>query len=183
MLKFLYFSYTVNEIQNEIAALKKGKASGLFCIPIIILKTLSTVICKPLEILFNASFSLGLVPQNFKLANVIPVHKKGRHSSPHNYRPISLLSVFNKILKKLMCNRLLNFLDKNNVFFDKPSVSTPDALLHDHVILSIVDKIQSAVETQNYSCGIFLDFSKAFDTVNHEILLKKARLLWHTRGC
>ena len=169
---FYIFPVTENEIQNEISALKKGKASGPFSIPINILKTLSNVISKPLEILFNASFSLGIVPQNLKLANVIPVHKKGQHSSPHNYRPISLLSVFNKILEKLMCNRLLNFLDKNNVFFDK-QFGFRARHSTDHAILSIIDKIQSAVETQNYSCGIFLDFSKAFDTVNHGILLKK----------
>lgn len=125
-----------------------------------------------MELIFNLSFSLGIVPQSFKLANVIPVHKKGSISSLYNYRPISLLSVFNKLLEKLMCNRLLNFLDKNKVFYDK-QFGFRAKHSTDHAILSIVDKIQTAIDNRDLSCGIFLDFSKAFDTVNHDILIKK----------
>ena len=75
-------------------------------------KTLKSVMMKPLETLFNASFSTGIVPSNFKLANVIPVHKKGSQTCLSHYRPISLLSIFNKLLEKLMCNRLIGFLEK-----------------------------------------------------------------------
>ena len=107
---------TCNEIENEISHLKLGKATGPFSIPINILRMLKNIISKPLELIFNLSFSLGIVPQSFKLANVIPVHKKGSISSLYNYRPISLLSVFNKLLEKLMCSRLLSFLDKKKYF-------------------------------------------------------------------
>ena len=163
---------TAEEIEAEITKLKSSKATGPFSIPVAILKILKTVVSKPLEVLFNASFETGIVPDNFKLANVIPVFKKGSQTCLSNYRPISLLSVFNKLLEKLMCNRLVNFLEKKKVFFDnqfgfRAKHST------DHAILSIVDKIQRAIDERDFSCGIFLDFSKAFDTINHEILLKK----------
>ena len=90
----------------------------------------------------------------------------------NNYRPISLLSVFNKLLEKLMYNRLASFLEKNEILFHgqfgfRSNHST------NHAILLITDKIQKTIERKIYSCGIFLDLSKAFDTVNHDILLKK----------
>lgn len=169
---FCIFPVTASEIETEISNLKLGKASGPYSIPVNILKILKNVISKPLEILFNISFSLGIVPECLKMANVIPVFKKDDHSSLCNYRPISLLSIFNKLLEKLMCSRLVSFLEKHNILYDKQfgfrnNHSTVDA------ILSIIDKIQTATDTKHLSCGIFLDFSKAFDTVNHDILIKK----------
>ena len=166
---FFIFPTTAKEIENEITKLKSGKATGPFSFPIAILKLLKTIISQPLEILFTASFTTGTVPDKFKLANVIPVYKKGSMSILSNYRPISLLSIFNKLLEKLMCNRLVDFLEKKKVFFNnqfgfRAQHSTT------HAVLNIIDKIQRAIDQKEFSCGIFLDFSKAFDTINHEIL-------------
>ena len=71
-----------------------------------------------------------------------------------------------------MYNRLINFIQKKNILYDK-KFGFRAHYSTDHAILSIIDKIQLAVEERSYSCGIFLDFSKAFDTVNHNILVKK----------
>jgi hypothetical protein len=133
---------------------------------------LGTVISKPLETLFNVSFSMGIVPSNFKIAKVLPIYKNGSPTSTCNYRPISLLSVFNKLLEKLMSNRLLDFIQRKAILFDnhfgfRAKHST------DFAVLSIIDKIRKAIDERDFSCGIFLDLSKAFDTVNHEILIKK----------
>ena len=73
---FFIFPTTASEIENEISSLKSGKAVGPFSVPISILKILKTVISKPLAMLFNASFSAGIVPAKFKIANVVPVYKK-----------------------------------------------------------------------------------------------------------
>ena len=83
------------------------------------LKLLKSVISKPLEMLFNTSFSTGIVPSDFKLANIIPVYKKGSRTCLSNYRPISLLSIFNKVLERLMYDRLIKFLDNSNVLYNK----------------------------------------------------------------
>ena len=109
---FYLFPTWSGEIETEINNLKSGKSSGPSSIPVNILKLTQHVVSKPLEIIFNASFASGVVPNDFKLANVIPVFKKGSQYSLCNYRPISLLSVFNKLLEKLIYNRLINFIDK-----------------------------------------------------------------------
>ena len=98
---------TANEIQLEIAKLQIGKTVGPPSInPISILKILKSELAGPLQVIFNASFLTRIVPDKFKLARVIPVFKKGSQTNLSNYRPISLLSVFNKLLEKLMFNRL-----------------------------------------------------------------------------
>lgn len=169
---FYIFPVTSFEIENEISKLKNGKATGPFSIPVKILKMLKFVISRPLEILFNASFCLGEVPDGFKIAKVIPVFKTGSQNCLNNYRPISLLSIFNKLLEKLMYNRLLNFLEKKNILYAKQFGFRANHST-DHAILTIIDKIQLAIEERDYSCGIFLDLSKAFDTIDHGILIKK----------
>jgi len=169
---FYIFPVTTAEIEDEISNLNNSKATGPYSIPTRILKILKIVLAKPLEILFNASFSTGIVPDYLKSANVIPVHKNGSQFLLNNYRPISLLSVFNKLLEKVMYKRLLKFLDTNKVFFDK-QFGFRAKHSTDHAILSIVDKIQKAVDKHDFSCGVFLDLSKAFDTVDHKILINK----------
>ena len=93
---------TAMEIQDMINSLKNNKASGPFSIPSKLLKLIKVPISKPLEILYNYSFSIGKVPQDFKVAKVIPVFKKGCKTDIDNYRPISRISVFNKLLEKHM---------------------------------------------------------------------------------
>ena len=176
---FCLFPVTSSEIADEISNLNVSKAIGPFSISACLLKLLKSCISKPLKIIDNFSFSSGSVPDHFKLANVIPIHKNDSVTSMNNYRPISLLSIFNKILEKLMYKRLISFIQRHNLFYEKQfgfreHHSTMDAAL------LITVKIQRAIEEGQYSCGIFLDFSKAFDTVDHKILLKK---LYHYGVC
>lgn len=98
--------------------------------------------------------------------------KKGSQFSLGNYRPISLLSIFNKLIEKLVSKRLIKFLEKENILFNK-QFGFPAKHSTDHALLTIIDETKRAIDERDYSCGIFLDLSKAFDTVNHAILLKK----------
>ena len=169
---FQLFPTTTFEIEEEISNFNNSKATGPFSIPTKLLKMLKSILSAPLAFLFNCSFSSGVVPNNLKLARIIPVYKKGPKIYVSNYRPISLLSIFNKILEKIMYKRLINFLEKNEAIFHgqfgfRSNHSTS------HALLLITDKIQKAIENKTFACGIFLDLQKAFDTVDHSILLKK----------
>ena len=168
-----YISPTdTREIENIISQLNNGKAVGPYSVNTNILKLLKAHISKPLEIILNQSFKTGIVPDKFKIARVIPVYKSGIQTDMSNYRPISLLSIFSKIQEKLMCTRLTAFIDKHNILF-KNQIGFRSKHSTTHAVLLITDKIQKAIERGEYSCGIFLDFSKAFDTVDHAILLDK----------
>ena len=169
---FYLFPTSTSEIETEISAINVRKATGPYSIPSNLLKLLKLVMSKPLEIIFNASFARGIVPNKFKIARVLPVFKNGIQTNMSNYRPISLLSVFNRILEKIMYNRLSNFIEKMNIIYAK-QFGFRSHHSTEHAILSIVDKIHEGIEKVMFSCGIFLDFSKAFDTVNHAILVRK----------
>ena len=99
---FSFFLSPTNstEIENLIMSLSSTKACGPLIISTSLLKTLKSVLSVPLELLFNCSFSTGMVPDQFKVARVVPIHKKGSSCLVSNYRPISLLSIFNKLIEK-----------------------------------------------------------------------------------
>ena len=114
----------------------------------------------------------GTVPHELKIANVIPIFKKGDVLIPCNYRPISLLSVFHKLLEKIIYKKIISFLEKYKILYNykfgfRSNHSTTLALIE------VLDEIYKNLDQQNYVIGTFFDLSKAFDTVNHEILLQK----------
>ena len=109
---------TPEEIIKIIYSFPNNKAPGMDNICSKILKKISNSITFPLTFIFNLSFTTGIVPDLLKIAKVIPVHKKGEKNLPGNYRPISLLSVFDKILEKLMYKRLSTYLEQNNILYD-----------------------------------------------------------------
>ena len=121
--------------------------------------------------IFNLSLSQGQFIIDFKKAKVIYVHKKGQKANVNNYRPISLLPVLSKILEKIVHNRLYSFLSQSN-FYDlqfgfRKNHSTS------HAAAVVVENITKSFEDNEYTLGVFLDFSKAFDAIDHSILLSK----------
>ena len=169
----LFISPTdTNEISNLISNLKNKKASGPNSVPTSVLKHLNSEISVVLSNLFNLSFSTGVFPDILKTSSVLPLFKKGSKLSCGNYRPISLLSNISKLLEKLMYSRLYSFLNIYNCiselqfgFRAKHSTS--------HALISITEKIREALDTGHFACGIFIDLQKAFDTVDHDILVSK----------
>ena len=120
----------------------------------------------------NLSLEQGIVPLELKVARVIPLFKADDPEKFSNYRPVSILPIFSKILEKLMYKRLLNFVMSHNILFDyqfgfREGYSTNLAMSY------LIDSLVTSLNQQNCVLGLFLDFSKAFDTVNHEILFRK----------
>ena len=128
----------------------------------------------PLSFIINRSFEQGVFPESLKTAQVTPVHKKEDTLTINNYRPISLLSVFSKILEKSMYNRIYSFLCKHKLinttqFGFRSKHST------EHALISLIETIKKYLDDGEIVCGVFIDLQKAFDTLNHEILLEKLK--------
>ena len=169
---FLFEPVISSEIELEIMLAPSGKAHGLYSCPSRVLKCSRDIIAKPLTTLLNVSVQNGRFPSRLKHAQIVPVFKDGDETDPCNYRPISLLSVFNRIFERIMSNRLKVFLNKHDIFYQS-QYGFRERRSTEHAILDIVSKIQANMDMGMFSCGIFIDLQKAFDTVDHSILLHK----------
>ena len=163
-------------IENEIIYITKsfpsGRAPGYDNISMSVIRASLEVISRPLTHIINLSLLKGIVPDEIKIAKVIPLFKAEDKSIFSNYRPVSILSAFSKIFEKLFYNRLLKYLSKHliintNQFGFRKGHSTSLALLN------LYDIISEAIDKKEFIIGVFLDLSKAFDTVDHCILVEK----------
>ena len=163
---------TVNEIESAIKELQDKKATGPNSIPSKILKNNKDVLSKPLCDLFNLAFVSGTFPQPLKIAKIIPVYKKGDPLDCTNYCPISLLSNLGKLIEKLIHSRMNKFLENHKCFY-KNQFGFRKKHSTNHALITITEKIRNVLDNNQYACGVLLDIQKAFDTVNHRILLSK----------
>ena len=160
------------EVMEIIKQLNPKTGTGPNSIPSFILRKISFIIATPISNLCNRSLEIGQYPDILKMARVVPVHKKESKLNIENYRPISLLSNINKIFEKTMCLRIRNHFERNNLLYSfqfgfRQNHST------NHAVLMMVQKIQEQIKRNNIAIGVFIDLQKAFDTVNHDILLNK----------
>lgn len=171
--KSLFFRPTdCNEIINIVNNLKTNKSPGFDGITAKTLKPVINLIAPPLSEIFNMSMETGVFPQSMKIAKVTPIFKAGDKTLPNNYRPISVLPIFSKILEKIVHERVMAFLNQNKLLN-----SNQYGFRNNHstymAIINLVDKISNEIDKGNSTIGIFLDLSKAFDTIDHNILIDK----------
>ena len=160
------------EISNIIDSLDINKSTGPNSIPVFILKIMKEFFSKWLSKIINMSFEVSIFPDFLKVAKIIPLHKKDSKLNYKNYRPISLLSVFSKIFEKTIYKRMYAYLEKKNLIYHK-QYGFRSNYSTNHALTNLTEYIKSSLDDKKYVCGIFVDLEKAFDTVNHDILIKK----------
>ena len=159
------------EVLSIITSLNDSSA-GLDAISSRVIKATYSCFLTPLTHVVNISLLNGVFPSELKIARVKPLFKSGEPSNFSNYRPVSVLPLFSKILERLMYTRLRSFITKHNILyafqFGFRKFHSPNLAL-----IILIDRISKVLENGDYVMGLFLDFSKALDTVNHFILYKK----------
>ena len=171
---FTFMNIDEDAINKIIYNLPPKSSSGCDGISTKLLKVIAPVIIKPLTLLINQVLNTGTFPDKLKIAKVIPIFKKGDPSLFENYRPISLLPAISKVLEKIIALQLSSYFEKNKLLFDnqygfRPKHST------EHAALELIDRITNKMDTNEIPLNIFLDLSKAFDTLDHSILLNKLK--------
>jgi hypothetical protein len=163
---------TEDEVSSCIKKLEDKKTSDMTGLSSNLLKKIYPSILIPLAHIFTKSLSTGIVPSLMKIAKIIPIFKSGDCLDRNNYRPISLLSIFSKILEKIVCTRLSNFLESNSLLSPQQfGFRSKHSTIHPMTLL--LNKLTKASNSKKYSIVIFCDLKKAFDTCNHSTLLNK----------
>ena len=171
---FTFEPVNKENIKQIINNLKPKSSSGIDSISNKLLKLIKDHISEPIALIINQSFQTGKFPDHLKIAKITPVYKKGNNSYLSNYRPISILPSVSKVFERVMHNQLNNFFTQFKIYYKsqygfRPKHSTELAAVE------MTDRIFTSMDDNNIPINIYLDLSKAFDTLDHNILLKKLK--------
>ena len=160
------------DILRLVAQVKPKMLKGHDELDMCLINKLIPYIVVPLKHIFNLSLLNGVFSDSMKIARVIPLFKTGNAKEFSNYRPISLLPQFSKILNKMYHSRLMGFIDSNKILY-KSQYGFRKQLSTSLAIIELVEEITNSLDNHESTVGVFIDLKKAFDTVDHDILIGK----------
>ena len=161
-------------VRKKLEALKPTKASGPDCIHPMVLKKTAEDVALPLSMLFRKSFESDVLPDDWKRADVIPIHKKGNRNDVENYRPVSLTSIACKLMESIIRDAILEHLAKHKLI----SIHQHGFVNGRSCLTNMLEVFEAWTRVIDAGYGldvIYLDYRKAFDTVPHNRLIRK---LW-----
>ena len=169
------FSFEFSLLEQEtvfkiISKINSKHSCGHDDISTMLMKNICPLILSPITLIFNQSLSTGIFPDRLKIAKIIPLFKKEDPHKLDNYRPISLLPAFSKIFEKAVFIQLYEYFNKNNLLY-KSQYGFRTLHSTELASLEIIDIIGKDLDNGKLPIGVFLDLSKAFDTLDHTILL------------
>jgi hypothetical protein len=178
--KFFRFQFVnEEEVEKIITSIKNKNSCGHDEIPIKVIKHAKQNLSRILSHLINSSFVSGIFPDQLKKSKVIPIHKKNDLDTVSNFRPISILPAIAKVYEKIVNDQLLKYLESSNLLNNSQHGFRPGRSVTS-AALSFIESIIESVDKGEYTIGIFMDLSKAFDSVNHNLLLQKLKVLGMT---
>ena len=168
---FKFFHFKESECAKIVSNLKITKSDVNF-VPVRIFKQICPHIIVPLTRIINRCFVEGVFPESFKIGRINQIFKSGDPTNPSNYRPITSLPYLSKLFETCLCHRLTSYFNKFGLFTHsqfgfRKNMSTSDA------IIKLTNRIYSSLNSKEYNANILIDYKKAFDTVNHTILIEK----------
>ena len=161
-------------VRKQLCSLDPKKAVGLDGVSSLFLRDGADFIFKPIQHLINLSIITESVPDLFKEAKVVPLFKKGSTLDPGNYRPVSVLSVLSKILERAVHTQLAEYLEKRSILFENQS-GFRGGFSTDTSLIGLTDFVRTELSKGRYVGMVLIDLCKAFDTVDHSILIEKLR--------
>ena len=170
--KMQFEKLNFDEFEEAFKSLKRNKTAGFDDLSSNIVIDAYDSLKNILFHIFKVSIKQGIFPDRLKIAKVTPIFKSGAKDNVSNYRPISILPVFSKVLERIMYNRVYNHLDCKGLLYEKQFGFQRNNST-EHAIHQLTRDITSSFEKGEYTFGVLIDLSKAFDTVDHQILLKK----------
>ena len=170
-------SFSFNTVDNSyvlklINKLKPKTSFGYDGLSSIMLKDIALSVCPIITCIINQSLCTGIFPESLKIAKIIPIYKKDNQHITDNYRPVSLLPIISKIFEKVVFLQIYDYFTQNDLLY-KSQYGFRKLHSTELAALEFTDKIVSSLEQGKLPLAIFLDLSKAFDTIDHEILLNK----------
>ena len=164
--------FSEEDVRNAISSIKPDAAAGPDGIPAILLKSCSATISKPIFLLWSKSFEEGTVPSYYKNSLICPLYKKGSRAQAANYRPVSLTSHIIKIFERVLRKQLVRHLESNNLLCSQQHGFRSGHSCLTQLLHHFDDILQNYLDGNDTDC-IYLDYAKAFDKVDHKLLLKK----------